>query len=67
MKNTRKLFLIICIGLAVAATGYYVRSINVQAQGKSQGAHPGLQGNGTFVGADGTVYASQKAFVDSGQ
>jgi hypothetical protein len=66
MKNTLRLFVALGIGLAIAATGYYLRSTDVQAQGKSQVSHPGMQPDGTFVGADGTTYASQKAFIDAG-
>ena len=66
MKNNHRLLLVICIGLAVAAAGYYVRNISVQAQGRGQTSHPGMQPDGTFVGADGTRYASQQAFVESG-
>src|SRR5689334_2187237 len=66
MMNNRRLFLVICIALAVATVGYYVRNISVQAQGRGQSSHPGMQPDGTFVGADGTQYASQQAFVESG-
>ena len=31
------------------------------------GSHPGHQPDGTFVGPDGTVFASQRAFVEAGR
>ncbi|HEX7705171.1 MAG TPA: zinc metalloprotease [Thermoanaerobaculia bacterium] len=38
------------------------------AQGKSgDRSHPGMQPDGTFIGPDGTVFASQRAFVDAGR
>lgn len=33
----------------------------------AQPTHPGHQPDGTFVGPDGTVYASQRAFVEAGR
>ena len=51
--------------LLLSSTGYYLSK--ARAQGKSQQSHPGRQADGTFIGPDGTVYVSQKAFVESGR
>jgi hypothetical protein len=50
--------------LVIALSGYNSQSVSAQGQGQQQ--RPGLQADGTFVGPDGTVFVSQKAFVDSG-
>jgi hypothetical protein len=67
MKN--KAFLAwaaLALCLIVAISGYNPQSANAQAQGQGQKSHPGQQPDGTFVGPDGTVFVSQKAFVESG-
>ncbi|HEY0593280.1 MAG TPA: zinc metalloprotease, partial [Thermoanaerobaculia bacterium] len=39
----------------------------LSAAALAQPSHPGRQPDGTFVGPDGTVYASQRAFVEAGK
>src|SRR5262245_43746802 len=46
---------------------FSVPSVTAQAQGgQGRQFRPGHQPDGTFVGADGTHYVSQQAFVESG-
>jgi hypothetical protein len=63
--KTLGLFVLVIV---LAITGYYLHNANAQGQGQGRGqqVHPGMQPDGTFVAADGTVYASQKSFIDSG-
>jgi hypothetical protein len=69
-NGTLRLCLALAVGLVVATAGYYLFNVSAQGQGqsqkKSQQPHPGRQADGTFIGADGTVYVSKKAFIDSG-
>ena len=53
--------------LALAISGSYLRDASAQGQGRGHNSHPGMQPDGTFVAPDGTLYASQKAFIDSGK
>ncbi len=59
--------------IVVGVASFMVRGVNAQESGKGQDSQdgqvvkPGRQTNGTFVGPDGTVYTSQKAFVDAGR
>src|SRR5262245_60066590 len=69
MKNRPlRAWLVFCVALVIAIGGYYLRSVSAQGRGQNKGehSHPGLQSDGTFISSNGTVYASQKAFVDSG-
>ena len=63
-----KTLLLFGLVIVLGISGYYLHNANAQGQGQGRGqqVHPGMQPDGTFVAADGTVYASQKAFVDSG-
>ena len=56
----------ICLGLILAVSGYYLQDVSAQGQGQGPELRPGVQRDGTFVGPDGTVFVSQRAFVDSG-
>jgi pregnancy-associated plasma protein-A len=59
---------VLTIGVGVAS--FMMRSVNAQERGKGidgQVVKPGRQTDGTFVGPDGTVYTSQKAFVEAGR
>jgi len=66
MKTNFKFFIALALGLIIATAGYYLHDVNAQGQGKGQQSHRGKQADGTFIASDGTVYASQKAFVDKG-
>lgn len=52
--------------LVIGLSGYNPQKVRAQGQGQGQQSRPGLQPDGTFVGADGTVFVSQRAFVESG-
>ena len=67
MKNRPlRAWLVFCVALVIAIGGYYLHSVSAQGRGQNKGehSHPGLQSDGTFISSNGTVYASQKAFVD---
>jgi hypothetical protein len=52
--------------LLIAVSGYNIQPVSAQGQGQAQQARPGLQPDGTFITPDGTVFVSQRAYVESG-
>jgi hypothetical protein len=52
--------------LIISIGGYYLRGVSAQGRGQGQQPRPGLQPDGTFITPDGTVFVSQRAFVESG-
>jgi hypothetical protein len=48
--------------LVMAVSGFNLSVVSAQRQQ----AHPGVQPDGTFITPDGTVFASQRSFVESG-
>jgi hypothetical protein len=63
------LSVLVALGLAIALTAFNTRNASAQGkgnEGKAPVTHPGLQSNGTFVGPDGAIYASQDDFVAKG-
>jgi hypothetical protein len=50
--------------LVLMLSGNYQQPVS--AQGQAPQLRPGVQPDGTFVGPDGTVFVSQRAFVESG-
>ncbi|MBD0370755.1 MAG: zinc metalloprotease [Pyrinomonadaceae bacterium] len=61
--------LLALITLGVALTLSSLPTTNTRAQGRQYGPgdHPGLQADGTFRAPDGTLFDSQRAFVESGR
>ena len=55
----------ISLCLVMVISGSYQQG--VRAQGQGQGQRPGVQPDGTFVTPDGTVFVSQRDFVESGR
>jgi hypothetical protein len=56
--------------IGVGLTSFMMRSVNAQDRGKGpdgQVVKPGRQTDGTFVGPNGAIYPSQKAFVEAGR
>ncbi|HWC77055.1 MAG TPA: zinc metalloprotease [Blastocatellia bacterium] len=66
-KKTIVAFAALCLCLVIALSGFNSPSASAQGQGQGKGQlHPGHQPDGTFVSPDGTVFVSQRAFVESG-
>ncbi len=66
-KETLLTLAAVSLGLVITISGYYLQSVTTaQGQGQGQQSRPGMQPDGTFVGPDGTVFVSQRAFVESG-
>jgi hypothetical protein len=61
------LLALISLGIALAVAS--LPNTNTHAQGRQNGPgdHPGLQPDGSFRAPDGTVFDSQRAFVESGR
>jgi hypothetical protein len=61
--------LLALVSLGVALTLMSLPTTNTRAQGRQNGPgdHPGLQADGTFRAPDGTIFESQRAFVDAGR
>ena len=56
---------VICLALVLSFKEFSVQQ-SIVAQGQGTQLHPGHQADGTFVGPDGTHYASQQDFVENG-
>lgn len=68
MKKGNSLLVGAVMGLAliVSFREFSTPTAAVQGQGRAPQSRPGHQPDGTFVGPDGTHYASQQDFVDRG-
>lgn len=61
-RKTSLVLAVLGISFALSVSGYYLQQVNAQRPE----VHPGQQKDGTFVGPDGTVFVSQRAFIDAG-
>ena len=63
------LTLLALVALGVALTLASLPNTDTRAQGRKNGPgdHPGMQADGTFRAPDGTVFESQRAFVEQGR
>lgn len=63
--SRKKQLLVSLISICILSGALFVGLRSAGAQQGRPETHPGLQSNGSFIGPDGTVYASLQDFIDS--
>ncbi|HEX8173856.1 MAG TPA: zinc metalloprotease [Pyrinomonadaceae bacterium] len=61
------LLALVSLGVALTLASLPTNTTNAQGRQYGPGDHPGLQADGTFRAPDGTVFESQRAFVEAGR
>src|SRR5215210_3984209 len=61
------LLALVALGVALVLASLPTTRTSAQGRQNGPGDHPGLQADGTFRAPDGTIFESQRAFVESGR